>query len=107
MKQDATSPVATELFTVEMTLGSTISRNPLRRLVGVMSRGRLEISCRKQSLLRKKELKSSSGQQNFPVKYSQAHTGASVRKEGAAHLLVWNRTHKTVQSRKQQHWSFV
>lgn len=41
MKRDATAPVAIELFTAEMTLGQTISRNPLRRLVGVMSRGRL------------------------------------------------------------------
>lgn len=40
-KQDATTPVATELLTQEMTLGQTISRNPLRRLVGVMSKGRL------------------------------------------------------------------
>lgn len=35
------TPVAVELFTVEMTLWPTISRKPLRRLVGMMSRGRL------------------------------------------------------------------
>lgn len=40
-KQGETAPVVVELFTVEMTLGQTISRNPLRRLVGIMSRGRL------------------------------------------------------------------
>lgn len=112
MKQDATAPVATELFTVEMTLGPTISRNPLRRLVGVMSRGRLEISCRKQSLLRKKELKAAQDSRISQWNKSagdacQAHTGASVRKKGTRLLFVWNRTHKTVQSRKQQHWSFV
>lgn len=41
MKQGETAPVAVELFTAEITLVPTISRNPLRRLVGIMSRGKL------------------------------------------------------------------
>lgn len=36
IKQDATGPVAVELFTEEMTLGPTISRNPLRQVVDFM-----------------------------------------------------------------------
>lgn len=41
MKEDATAPVVIELFSSDMTLGLITSRNPLRRLVGIMSRGRL------------------------------------------------------------------
>jgi len=41
MHEGETAPMAAELFTAEMTLRQTISRIPLRRLVGIMSRGRL------------------------------------------------------------------
>lgn len=41
MKQGETAPVAVELFTTEITLVPTLSSNPLRRFVGIMSRDRL------------------------------------------------------------------
>lgn len=51
--QGGTTPVAIKLFTVEMALGQRVSCKLWRTLAGVMSRGRLCISCKKPSLCRR------------------------------------------------------
>lgn len=67
MRQDGTAPVATELFTVEMTLGPTVSGKALKEACGDNDKRQVVDFMYATVSIKEESTQSSSGQRNVPV----------------------------------------